>query len=524
MSVAIADTENERSSTNGSDSDIPVMPMIIRGEVIEDELVEFQGRGDSMTFAAPDPRKFLDRIPLASPAALADLYELSFAEILDYLAELGERLDPTRNEHMQWARELTYAPSPQTKPLIDNNFRAVSSFFRPARVSEIADRTIGLDHLNSWVETTLADGTVSSVRAFGSRALHIIPGNGGGPASAVGTIIRNAITRSDCIIKTPSNNPFTAVAIARTMCEIAPDHPLTKHVAVAYWRGGDEELEARLCQPHNIDKLVAWGGLASVKHVTRYIQPGLELVALDPKYSASVVGPEVFDDEATMREVALRMAVDVGTSNQTACSAARVVYVITGDRPDGAELAQRLGAMVYEELVVLPDRLSTSAKSYDPELRANVDALRLQDEWYSVIGGDDGEGCVIVSQLPDAIDFTELLADRTVNIVPVDTLEDVLPKFDSYTQTVGVYPNELQARLRDVAPLYGVQRLVPLGYSGHHTWCGPHDGLELERRLCKWIVSLEREPGRVATGSDRDAGHWVEPDVMPGTLDALRYA
>jgi hypothetical protein len=74
-----------------------------------------------------------------------------------------------------------------------------------------------------------------------------------------------------------------------------------------------------------------------------------------------------------------------------------------------------------------------------------------------------------------------------------------------------------------MAPLYGVQRLVPLGYSSHHTWCGPHDGLELERRLCKWIVSLDRDPVRVATAADRAAGHWAEPDVMPGTLDALRY-
>jgi hypothetical protein len=497
--------------------------MIIRGEVIEDELIEFQGRGDSMTFAAPDPRRLLNRIPLASPAGLADLYELSFAEILDYLAELGERLDPSKNEHMQWARGLTYAPSPQTKPLIDNNFRAVSSFFQPDRVSEIADRTIGLDHLNGWAETTLRDGTASSVRAFGARTLHIIPGNGGGPASAAGTIIRNAITRSDCIIKTPSNNPFTAVAIAMTMCEMAPDHPLTRHVAVAYWRGGDEELEAQLCQPHNIDKLVAWGGLASVKHVTRYIQPGLELIALDPKYSASVVGAEAFDDETTMRDVAVRIAVDVGTSNQTACSAARVVYVITGGRSDGAELTRRLGELVYEELVALPNRLSTSPKSYDAELRGNVDALRLHDEWYAVIGGEDGEGCVIVSELPDPIDFTDLLADRTVNIVPVDGLEDVLQKFDSYTQTVGVYPEELQKSLRNLAPLYGVQRLVPLGYSSHHTWAGPHDGLELERRLCKWIVSLDRDPVRVATASEREAGHWAEPEIMPGTLDALRY-
>src|SRR6202021_1337306 len=155
------------------------------------------------------------------------------------------------------------------------------------------------------VDSPLADGTVASVRAFGARALHIIPGNGGG--SAANAIVKNAFTRSDCIIKTPSNNPYSAVAIARPMCEMAPDHPITKHVTVAYWRGGDEELERRLYQPHNIEKILAWGGFASVKHVTRYIQPGLELISLDPKFSPSVLGREALESEEMMRAAAFRL-------------------------------------------------------------------------------------------------------------------------------------------------------------------------------------------------------------------------
>ena len=67
------------------------------------------------------------------------------------------------------------------------------------------------------------------------------------------------------------------------MADMAPDHPITRHLSVAYWKGGDVEFEEQLYQPHNIEKIVAWGGFASVKHVTRYIQPGLELITLDPK-------------------------------------------------------------------------------------------------------------------------------------------------------------------------------------------------------------------------------------------------
>nr|WP_245604907.1 acyl-CoA reductase [Mycobacterium genavense] len=118
------------------------------------------------------------------------------------------------------------------------------------------------------------------------------------------TILRSVITRSDVIIKAPSNDPLTAIAIARTLADIAPDHPITRHLAVGYWKGGDLAVEERLYRPQHIEKIVTWGEMASVKHVTRHIQPGLELIALDPKRSATIIGPEAFADDDTLREVA----------------------------------------------------------------------------------------------------------------------------------------------------------------------------------------------------------------------------
>ena len=70
-----------------------VASMIIRGRVIEDDLVEFGGRGGGLKFSAPDPAKYAGQIPIASPSGLADLYDLKLEDILDYLDELGTRLD-----------------------------------------------------------------------------------------------------------------------------------------------------------------------------------------------------------------------------------------------------------------------------------------------------------------------------------------------------------------------------------------------------------------------------------------------
>jgi hypothetical protein len=499
--------------------DTPVVPAVCRGLVVNSDLISFGGREESITFLTPDVSLLVEQL-VATPAALADLYDLNFDDIVAYLAELGRLLDPERNSHMRWARELTRLTSPQTGPLIDNSFRLLPRLFEPERVRELAERSIGVRYLDGWVTIKESADTTTRVRAYGARTLHIVPGNG--IVSAAHTIIKNAITRGDAIIKTPSNNPFCAVAIALTMADLDPDHPLTRHLSVAYWRGGDVAVEERICRPHNIEKIVAWGGFASVKHIVRYVQPGLELIALDPKYSASVIGEAALHDEETMREVAVRLAVDVGAQNQTACSSPRIAYVVVGSDDQAAARLQRFGQLVHEELLALPAKLSTAPKTYDAELRSNVESLRYQEEWYTVIGGEHDEGCVIISHLPDPVEFANLLADRTVNLVPVGSAVDVLEQVDSYTQTLGLYPDGLRAELRD-APLYGVQRLVTLGYSGLFIPGAPHDGLELERRLCKWAVELTAAPIPVGT-SLTPARNFVYADdaPVPNTLEALR--
>ena len=59
----------------------PISYAVLRGQVIESDLIEFGGRGGDITFLAPDPHTIAERIPLASPRLMEDLYELSFEDI-----------------------------------------------------------------------------------------------------------------------------------------------------------------------------------------------------------------------------------------------------------------------------------------------------------------------------------------------------------------------------------------------------------------------------------------------------------
>jgi Acyl-CoA reductase (LuxC) len=467
------------------------VPLIIRGQVFEGAELEFEGRRGGTRFVTPDLERHLVELPLARPSALADLYELTFDDILDYLSELSGRLALERNAHLQQALELSLLTSGLTEGILRSCYATLGRVFEPDVLREMVEGTIGVRYLEGWVDTRTATGYCARMRAFGARAVHIVAGNV--PTVSAITIARNAVTRSDAIIKTPSNDPLTAAAIARTMIDMAPDHPVTRHLSIAYWKGGDAAIEDVLYRPQHIEKIVAWGGVASISHIAKYIQPGIDLITLDPKLSSTIIGREAFASESSMRDAALALAHDVGAYNQEACLSARVVYVETGTDAAGLATANRFGQRVFEAIQQLPREVSGVAREMAAALREELEGLRFASD-YKLVAGGGLEGGVIVSQIPEPVEFAALLANRIANLVPVSDMELPVRSVTAYTQTIGVYPESLAERIRDRLAFQGAQRVVTLGYAANRVVAGPQDGIEPLRRMCKWILHESSDP------------------------------
>jgi hypothetical protein len=73
------------------------------------------------------------------------------------------------------------------------------------------------------------------------------------------------------------------------------------------------------------------------------------------------------------------------------------------------------------------------------------------------------------------------------NLVPVEDIDERLHLLASSTQTVG---NELRVCLRDRGAIVGGQGPMPLGYAIQGTMASPHDGVEVQRRLFRWVAEL----------------------------------
>ena len=479
------------------------VPLIVRGKIIDDYSLEFGGRKGSASFITPDVKSYLKELTRCPLDSMARYQDTKISDIAAFLDELGKMLNLDNNAYLQQAYELSCHTSGIANSILEALYRnAGVGLFNYNRVMEYVENRIGVNYLEGWVPAKMIDGTIACTRAFGAKSVHVIAGNT--PGVAFSTVMRSAVTRSDLITKMPSNDPLTFTAILRTMIDLDPNHVVTQHMSGAYWKGGDDDIESRLYRPENVEKIVAWGGFDSIKHITKYLQPGLDLITMDPKHSRSVIGHEALADDATMREVATRAACDMGAYNQELCANSRMIYVECDyDDPEQLEKLNTFGRYVYEALKSLPSHLSTEAKYIDPLLKEELDGLFMLEDWYKLYRDSDTSGAVIVSQSDEPVGFADGLACRTSNIVPLKTMAEIIERVNSSTQTVGVYPAATKAAIRDRLAMRGAQIIVSLGYVARINSSGPMDGIEPERRMLKWLTDQ--------TQDETIPGPWVNP-------------
>ncbi len=409
--------------------------------------------------------------PAPSPAS-----DVPVDEIIDLLVETGEVLKRDRSGALAEAMERSAEAAFYPRDLVERSFSYLGHMFSRSAMEFMIEQEIGgKDLLDGWREVRAPSGRPARVRAFPCRLLHVIAGNS--PGVAANTVIRGALTKGVHLLKLPSNELFSAPAILAALAEAAPDHPVTKSFSAAYWRGGDEMVEGMLFRPQYFDKIVAWGGESTIKGALKYVGPGLELVAFDPKTSISMIGREVFASQATLEAAADAGAHDATLMNQQACTSSRYQF-IEGSIED-----------IDRYCELLQPRLGEGRKSASAEpqpipraIREEVEGLRDMEDFYRVWGGYEGRGLVIRSEEP--VDFYP--EGKVVNVVAVERLEDAIRQVNVATQTVGVYPPERKTALRNALASAGAQRIVSLGAVTPEVGL-PHDGFYPLHRFVRWV-------------------------------------
>ncbi|HUD29038.1 MAG TPA: acyl-CoA reductase [Novosphingobium sp.] len=454
-------------------------PFFLRGEVLHGTEVIQKSRDLGVTFATP-------RIPFdrAVPprTEVPPLLNVPLAEIIDFLVETGQRLVAPDNDHMQECIERMCRTHILPRAVVENTARHAAAYLDKRILNaEVAQNFPDPRALDEWVSKEDFTGRRSFVRAFAPRLIHVLPGNS--PGVAVKSVAQGSMVKAINLFKMSSADPFTMVAILRTMADIDPGHPIVKSMSAVYWRGGDDATERVLYRPQYFDKIVAWGGGDAINNVIKYLGPGFQLVSFDPKTSISMVGREGLVDEATIDRVADLCSADVMTLNQEACVASRFQFV-EGPQEQVDRFCERLQFHIARRAAESGD-----VRPLDMDMREAVEMMILMDDEYGVWGRTDGKGLVVRSDEP--VDFHPI--NKTANVVRVESLDDAVKWINVATQTVGFYPFDRMADYRDRLAAGGAQRVVHLGEAGPSTIGNPHDAMYPLHRFVHWMA---HEDGR----------------------------
>ncbi|KOS56697.1 acyl-CoA reductase [Rhodococcus rhodochrous] len=460
-------TTSEKNTTSVS------VPHFVKGEVqLGSDLTH--GRGEHQ-FSTPalDLNQIVWTRQEPGPA-----FDVPVDEIIDLLVEVGNRISQDPDGAFERALGFAKQSSPLPSEVVERSYHFLpNTFNRRSMEFQIANELGGIDVLDGWRQ--IADtpsGRVHHVRAFPPRLIHVIAGNAPGVAAL--SIVRGALIKGLNLIKIPSNDLFTAPAILQALAAVAPGHPVTRSFSAAYWRGGDERVEGTLFRPQFFDKLVAWGGGSTIANAQKYIGPGFELVAFDPKTSISLIGREAFDSDESLARAADLAAADATLVEQQACASSRFQFV-----EGTTEQVDRYCALLRERMAVERPTASAAGRPLPSDLREEIEGLRGMDDFYRVWGDYSGSGVVIRSD--DPVDFHP--DSRTVNVVPVSDLREGVDHANVATQTVGVFPPARKVELRDSLAAMGVQRIVNLGAAGGVEHGLPHDGFMPLTRFVRWV-------------------------------------
>lgn len=464
-------TNNQQSAT---DETIISAPFFARGKVIEGNDALHVSRDLGVTFATPKIN--LDEV-VYPRTEVPPLLNVPLAEIIDFLVETGQRMTAPDNQHMQECFDRMAETHILPRAVVEGVAKHAASYLdKRILMAEVEQNFHNPKVLDGWVPKEDFTGRKSFVRAFAPRLIHVLPGNS--PGVAVKSIAQGAMVKGINLFKMSSADPFTMVAILRTMADLDPNHPVVKSMSAVYWRGGDDRVEPTLYRPQYFDKIVAWGGGDAINNVIKYLGPGFQLVSFDPKTSISFVGKEAFASEESLDLAADLASADVMTLNQEACVASRFQYV-EGNEADVDRFCERL-----QQRIAARAAASGDIRPLDMEMKDQLEMMTLMDEDYRVFGELDGTGVVVRSSEP--VDFHPI--NKTANVVRVDSLDDAVKYINVATQTVGFYPFERMSDYRDRLASGGAQRIVQLGEAGPSTIGNPHDAMYPMHRFVHWMA------------------------------------
>jgi hypothetical protein len=290
-----------------------------------------------------------------------------------------------------------------------------------------------------------------------------------------------------CLMRVPA----TLVDVTRRMMEALqeadPAGLLTRRIATVSFDHSRMDLQESMAQA--VDGAMIWGGEEAVSQVRRLPFPHwARLLVFGPRVSAAAMDAKTWANRDQRSSWCRRIARDVWQFDQQACSSPQALFLERSQGRDPQEFVEDLKKAFDEENRAHP------RQQIEPSLSSAICLARAS--WLLAANGN-------AASFPNSPDWTILLGagtqmpnptqGRTLTVLVVDDLLDVVSRFDGTLQTLGlgIGDPEREEVIAKAAGRCGVDRVVKLGRM--HVFSSPWDGTELIRPMVRLVRHVQSQ-------------------------------
>ena len=283
------------------------------------------------------------------------------------------------------------------------------------------------------------------------------------------------------LVRIPSGLVDLTRLLMEKLVESDTEERLTRRIFMAAFEHGRQDLQEAMAQV--VDGAMIWGGEDAVLQVRALPFPHwARVVVFGPRTSVAAMDAGAWSDPQEQKSWSLRLARDVWQFDQQACSSPQVLFLERGKGLSTAEFLSSLKRAFEAENQAHPRRAIPGALTSricqarvswllnDPAHQA---VFPMSPDWTLLFGSG--------SELPQPTQ------GKTLTVLEVDDLLDVVSKFDGNVQTLGLgmADREKEEKLALLAGKRGVDRIVKLGRM--HVFVPPWDGVDLVRPMVRMV-------------------------------------
>jgi acyl-CoA reductase LuxC len=472
---------------------------VLSRPMLDPETLEPTGDVRLLVLPRPDPRTLGETDP---DATMRDLLALPYEDVLAYVGELGQHV---RGDGPEIRRAVRAVAGSTGEARATGVLRAqLAGLLDPGAIAAAVDRELscpeaaGRAVLDSWVAmqarchrgaTARASDAVfgpacsvdprPQLRAVPTRQLHITAGNS--PVVPVVSALWALATKGAAVIKAPSESVLGTALLAGAVARMDPDHPLTRHLSLVYWSGGDRSVEDALLVRGRFERGVVWGSQATLGDLAARMaaaDPSMKMLLFGPRVGLSLIGHDALGD---LPATARRAATDSMIADQAACTAS-LVHLVEGSEAQALAYCEELRDALATWDRALPHVLPRAAIGRLRRLRRGAFA---HGTWFE--NGRWPHLTSTVVYMPTAFDLALHPAGRCVVVRSIASLQDAMRVLRPGIGAVGVAPEAARIALRDEIVAKGVDSVLALGEAERGYPGMPHDGVRVLGELVRWV-------------------------------------